>query len=238
VPGRLRLLVALAAFAALGNSAIDLLAQSKALFAAQAEPIGAGETSVRRGASEAAVSLEDELPGLLSTLRVARDGRLFERSFHFGLNAQVLWAPDAARLAITGSESGANGQFRTAVVTLSDDTIGWLDLTPSIERTFGHPVKCGHDETPNVVAVTWRSNRRLVVAAEIINHSNCDSFGTFSAFDVDVVTGHVEHAYDQLEAKRRWHAALGPELLAAPDQCIRTPPACFVATNHPELHKD
>ena len=27
-------------------------------------------------------------------------------------------------------------------------------------------------------------------------------------------------------------------LLAAPDDCSRTPPACFVATNHPELHKD
>ena len=92
-----------------------------------------------------------------------------------------------------------------------------------------------YPEAPNVAAITWRSNRRLIVAAEIINHSNCDSSGTFSAYEVDVVTGQVERTYEQLDAKRRWHAALGTELLAAPDECVRSPRACFVAANHPEL---
>jgi len=226
--------IALAIGAASSASAISLLAQSSGMFSAQAEAVSAGETSVRRGTFNAAVSLEGELPGFPTTLRVSRSGRLFERPFDFGLNAQVLWSPDASRFAITGSEGGANGQYRTAIVTLAADTLGWLDVTPSIEMMFGHPVKCGYPESPNIAAVTWRSKRRLVVAAEIVNHSNCDSFGTFSAYEVDIVTGHVEHAYDQLDAKRRWRTSLGAELLAAPDHCIRMPAACFVPTNHPE----
>jgi len=213
VSGRLTLPLALAGFAAFAHAAIDLPAQGKALFAAQAEPIGSGETSVRRGAFDTTVSLEGEGLDLPYTLRVARNGRLFERSFTFGLKAEVLWAPDGSRFAITGSTEGANVRFHTAIVTLADDTLGWIDLTPSIEQAFGHPVKCESPEPPNVAAVTWRSNRRLIVAAQIVNHLNCDSVGAFTAYEVNAVTGHVEHTYDQLDATRRWRASLGTALL-------------------------
>src|ERR1044071_8239932 len=111
VLGRSHLVLALAIVATLANG-LSLRAQTARLFAAQAEPIGTGETSVRRGSSEASVSLEGEVPGVPSTLRVTRAGRLFERSIALGLHADVLWSPDASRFAITGSDGGANGQYR------------------------------------------------------------------------------------------------------------------------------
>jgi len=68
---------------AVSTCAAGLRAQSRGMFSAQAEAVGAGETSIRRGAYNVAVSLEDELPGLPTTIRVSRNGRLFERSFDF-----------------------------------------------------------------------------------------------------------------------------------------------------------
>jgi len=110
VSGWPRLLLALAVLAVTEGVAADLVAQGKR-FAIQAEPIGSGETSVRRGAFDTTVSLESEGLDLPYTLRVSRSGRLFERSFAFGLSAEVLWSPDLSRFAITGSAEGANGQF-------------------------------------------------------------------------------------------------------------------------------
>ena len=89
----------------------------------QAEPIALGESSVRSGGDVVvtAISTEDNSSsGFPSTLRVALADRRLERSFDFGLNAQVLWSPDRTRFAVTGSEGGANGQFRTAVVSAYD----------------------------------------------------------------------------------------------------------------------
>ena len=184
------------------------------MFSAQAEAVGAGETSIRRSAYNVAVSLEDELPGLPTTIRVSRNGRLFERSFDFGLNASVLWSPDASRFAITGSGGSATGRFRTAVVSLSDDTLGWLELTRSIEQAFAQPARCDHPQAPDVGAITWWSNRRLVVAAQMADHATCDGSSTFGAYEVDAVTGHVEHSYERVEARRRWGSLLGTKLQA------------------------
>jgi len=97
-------------------------------------------------------------------------------------------------------------------------------------------VKCGWSELPNVVAVKWlKGATTLLVAAQIIAHSNCDSFGTFTGFVVDAENLRVVKRYNQLEVKRLYGSGLGPELRDADDGCIRSPKSCFVATNHPEL---
>jgi len=133
----------------------------------------------------------DKSDAFPTALRVTSQGRTFEHSFDFGLNAELLWSPSGERFAITGSEGGANGQYRSAVVTVTPNGLVWLDLTPAIERAFGHPVKCGYLETPNVAAITWLFDAQLVLAAQIINHSNCDSFGTFVAFEFNVGSGRL-----------------------------------------------
>jgi hypothetical protein len=73
------------------------------------------------------------------------------------------------------------------------------------------------------------------VAAEVVNHSNCDSFGTFKAYEVDPAAMTVVRALNQFEAKRDLKPLLGKELRLAPDECIRKPESCYVSTNHPEI---
>jgi len=162
-------------------------------------------------------------------------GRLDAR-IGFGLDTEVLWSPDSKAFTVTGSESGANSQYQTAVFYLLEGRLQAVELTPLVTQAFGHPVKCGWPEPPNVGAVRWLvPSKRLLVAAEIIHHSNCDSFGTFKAYAVDLSGPRIVKAYNQLEAKRFFGSDLGPELLQADDNCIRNPPSCFVLFNHPEL---
>lgn len=154
----------------------------------------------------------------------------------FGLDTEVLWSPDSRAFTVTGSEEGANGLYVTSVFYLLHGRLKQVELTPLITQAFGHPVKCGWLEPPNVAAVRWIvPSKKLLVAAEIIHHSNCDSFGTFMAYAIDLSGPRIVKAYGQLEAKRLFGSDLGPELLQADDNCIRNPPACFVPFNHPEL---
>jgi len=83
-------------------------------------------------------------------------------------------------------------------------------------------------------AIAWLSNTRLLVAAEIMAHSNCDSNGTFVAYEFDVSARRVGRRYGQLEVKQRWSEAIGDELRNASDECIRHPHQCAVPYNHPD----
>lgn len=210
--------------------------QSDGLFGSRAVSVGFGGSSVSPDGSVRASVAEiddDTVDGFPAVLRVQIGTRAMERKFTFGLNAQVLWHPERRQFAVTGSEGGAVGQFQTAVVTIDDGGLGWYDPTVLVERAFGHPVKCAWPEAPNVGAIAWLSERRLLVAAEIMPHSNCDSMGTFAAYELDVVARRLGRRHGQLEVKRRWPDALGAELRNAPDECIRHPRACFVPFNHP-----
>lgn len=171
---------------------------------------------------------DDKSDGFPAVLRVRSGATVIEQRFDFGLNAEIVWSPGRTRFALTGSHDGANGQFRTAVVTVGTPRLGWFDVTPVIEAAVGHPARCDWPEAPNVGAITWLSETRLLVAGEIINHSNCDSFGTFTAYEVDVARRRIERRHDQLDVKRRWPIELGSELLQAPDACITNPGSCRV----------
>lgn len=155
---------------------------------------------------------------------------------NFGLNAQVLWSGDSKAFALTGSQTGANGQYRTTVFVLREKSLVAFPLTNLIERAFGHPVKCGWPEVPNVAAVKWLNrSKQLLVAAQIYPHSNCDSFGTFKGYVIDIAQKRVIRIYNQLEVKGLFAADIGPWLKDADDGCIRNPRSCYVMANHPEL---
>jgi hypothetical protein len=155
---------------------------------------------------------------------------------NFGLNAEVLWSPDSKAFTITGSSEGATGQYHTDVFIVGNDRLIHIPLTNLIERAFGHPVKCGWPEVPNVVAVKWlKGSSTVLLAAEIIPHTNCDSMGTFKGFVVDIQTKHVLRVLDQLKVKRLYGSDLADMLKGANDECLITPRSCFVSTNHPEL---
>ena len=165
-------------------------------------------------------------------------GRKLTARIFFGLNTEVLWSPDSKAFAVSGSSEGANGLYWTDVFLIEGERLVTIPLAPLIQRTFGHPVKCGWPEDPNVAAVTWtEASTRILLAAEIIHHSNCDSFGTFKAYEVHLPTKTVIKTYDQLETKKLFKPELGTELAGAPDNCVRNPKSCYVQANHPSLNK-
>jgi len=112
-----------------------------------------------------------------------------------------------------------------------------ISLTPLVHKAFGAPVKCAVPEKPNVGALKWIDNRRIVVVAQIIQHSVCDSFGTFKAYEIDVRDRRVVRSYGQLVAKKRFADDLGSLVKDAPDHSVTDPRSCWVSTNHPSTKK-
>lgn len=151
-----------------------------------------------------------------------------------GALAELLWSGDASAFAVTSSDGGAVGTYHAVIVGAGGNgKIVSRDLSPLVIRAFGHPVKCDEPEDPNIAAVTWLpGSSRLIVAAEIPPHSNCDSFGTFRAYEVDWRSMRVVRGYDQITAKQLFGKAMGSELRSAPDDCVRRPRSCWVSTNH------
>jgi hypothetical protein len=166
-------------------------------------------------------------------LMVETNGKRLAASIAFVLDAEIIWSPDSNAFSLTGSLQGANGQYRTDVFVIPADKLVPLHLTDVIEKQFGNPVRCGWPEPPNVAAIKWLvPSRRLLVASEIIHHSNCDSFGTFKAYAIDMgQEPRITKEYDQLQVKRLFREDLGGELLQADDNCIRDPKSCRIASN-------
>jgi hypothetical protein len=184
--------------------------------------------------------LDDDADDFPTEVKVSTTKTTLVSTIEFGLNAEILWSEDSRAFSISGSSEGANGRYHTDVFVLRGNRLNHARLTGLIENAFGHPVKCGWPESPNVAAIKWleRGSIQILVAAEIINHSNCDSMGTFKAYRVDVEKRQITRIYDQLKAKNLFGAELGPELKDANDACITKPTSCYVSTNHPELdHK-
>jgi hypothetical protein len=169
-------------------------------------------------------------------VEVSVGGKTLTVKIFFGLNTEVLWSPDSQAFAVSGSSEGANGQYWTEVFLVRSGRLDPLPLAEIVRNAFGHPVKCGWPEFPNIAAVTWiKASERILVSAEIIHHSNCDSFGTFKAYEIDIPSKKITKTYDQILAKRLFGDQLGEELSSAPDNCIRDPKSCYVGANHPSL---
>ena len=180
--------------------------------------------------------LDDNAEDFPTEVKVRAENVTLISSIHFGLDAELLWSEDSKAFAITGSSGGAMGQYHTDVFVVRPNKLIRLPLTHLIEVAFGHPVKCSWPEAPNVAAIKWLDgSRMLLVAAEILPHSNCDSMGTFRGFVVDVQNQRIVRSFDQLAVKRLYGSDLGQELRDSDDSCIRKPQSCFVSTNHSEL---
>ncbi|WP_443750824.1 hypothetical protein [Asticcacaulis solisilvae] len=161
-----------------------------------------------------------------------RLGRLDIATADF-VDAELVWAPDSSGAFFTGSEGGAVGQFNLHVIRRRNGRLTETDLSPLVRKAFGHPVRCFSPEDPNVGGIRWLGPRRVLVAAEIPPHSNCDNMGTFRAYIVDLDRMKVVRSYDQLTTKRLFGSSIGQELKGADDSCIRQPASCWV----PQLHQ-
>lgn len=166
-------------------------------------------------------------------LVVQHHGRTETLRAGLGVGSELLWSPDSNAFSLTTSDEGRNGVFKTFLYAITRDGVTRIDVNQKIRDVFGHPVKCSWPEPPNIAALAWvRSSSRVLIAAEIVHHSVCDSYGTFVVYEVELATQRVVKTYDQLVAKRLFHAYLGGELRQANDECIINPKQCEVPANH------
>lgn len=166
-------------------------------------------------------------------ISIHRGGTAFwNRKITPAVGIEIGWASDSKAFFVTTSNAGRNGGYELALYFVKERTVQVKEVTPLIQKAFGHPVKCGWKEDPNVAAVKWVDSSTLIVAAEIMNHSNCDSYGTFRAYEVALPELRITKEFAQIEAKRMFSADLGWELKDAPDQCIRHPKSCWIPANH------
>jgi hypothetical protein len=184
---------------------------------------------------------DESADGFPAKITVTTEQGQLAATIQFGLDAEVLWSPDSNSFAVTGSLQSANGPFQTDVFAIHGDQLERVSISRLITLTFGHPVKCGWPESPNVGAIRWVvPSQQILVAAEIVHHSNCDSFGTFKAYTVELAGPRILKTYNQLQTKRLFASDLGEELIQANDKCIRDPRSCYVPANHeepaPDLH--
>jgi hypothetical protein len=179
-----------------------------------------------------ASSINDRDGGVRLTLR--RHGtRIWSQRETPGVGIEAAWAPDSKAFFVTSSGGGRNGFYFLTVFFVNEDAVRELDVTPPIETAFGHPVKCQDKEPPNIAGLKWLSDSSgLIAVAEIVGHSNCDSNGTFRAYQLSLPEGRISGSYDQIEAKRLFGGDLGWEIKNAPDRCILRPKSCWQYFNH------
>ena len=144
------------------------------------------------------------------------------------------WSPDSKAFFVTYSEGGSVGNFEVKVYYPSKKGIKIIDPTLAVQKDFlNHYPKCFDPETPNLAGITWiKDSRRLLIAAEVLPHSNCDMMGTFAAYEIEVPSGNIIKKYGQLEAKKQFWNLLGPELRNSNDNCFTTPGSCEIPMLH------
>ena len=133
----------------------------------------------------------------------------------------------AARLAIpvlAGAETPAGDWFAPR---------GNGSLSTAAHNPCGGTPRCFEPETPNVSALAWsRDGKRLLLAAQVLPHANCDDMGTFRLYEVAVPIGTILHRHDQRDAKARFGKLPGPSCVRPTAAAFRTPGSCFIPALH------
>ncbi len=144
------------------------------------------------------------------------------------------WSADSKAFFLNYSNGGTVGEYDVKIYYPSRDGVRTIDPTRSVRQDFrAHYPKCFSPETPNIAGVAWlEGSRRLLVAAQVLPHSNCDAMGTFAAYEVEIPSGNILRKHGQLEAKSRFWELLGPELRRANDACIRDSESCWIPALH------
>lgn len=147
---------------------------------------------------------------------------------------EIGWSATSALFFVTYSDGGAVGTYHASAYLFSPRSIKKMDLTGAARRDFqSHYPKCFSPEEPNIVGVAWSADStKLLVAAQVLPHSNCDNMGTFSLYAVAVPNGRIIDRIPQTAAKASLHDVLGQELRAAEDGCFSQVGSCLIPALH------
>jgi hypothetical protein len=147
---------------------------------------------------------------------------------------EIAWSRSSDLFFASYSDGGAVGNYHVSAYRLSGGHMQKIDLTSAVRRDFlSRYPKCFSPEEPNIAGVAWSANSsKLLVAAEVLPHSNCDNMGTFSLYEVAVPGGKIVRRLSQLAAKASFNHLLGPELRAADDSCLTRAGSCRIPALH------
>jgi hypothetical protein len=162
-------------------------------------------------------------------------GRRFKTDIGELVNCEVLWSPDSQALGVTYSDGGSVGTYHARIYRVEQGGFQVEDPSAEVDEVFlSQKLVCFRPEAPNVGVICWLGgSTRILLAAEIPPHSNCDNSGTFKAYEVSLPSGEVVRTYGQIEAKRLFGRHLGTELRHANDGCLLRPKSCQI----PALHR-
>jgi hypothetical protein len=169
-----------------------------------------------------------------TTLAVDEGGRKFTISTEGWPCPEIGWSPASDVFFVNYSDGGAIGTYHVAAYQLSKGRLAEIRLASEVRRDFleRYP-KCFSPEEPNIAGIAWaNSATRLLIAAQVIPHSNCDNMGTFMLYEVAVPSGKVIRRFSQIEAKALFYNLLGPELRSADDSCLSDPSSCLIPMLH------
>jgi hypothetical protein len=166
--------------------------------------------------------------------RFVLDGREFAVETYAWSCPEVGWSASSAMFFVTYSDGGAVGSYHVAAYRISAGKMEKIDLDDAVRRDFQkHYPKCDSPEEPNIAGVAWsEDSTKLLVAAEVLPHSNCDDMGTFNLYTVAVSNGRIIDRIPQLAAKASVYSLLGPELRNADDGCFSQVGSCWIPALH------
>jgi hypothetical protein len=147
---------------------------------------------------------------------------------------EIGWSPTSTLFFVTYSDGGAVGTYHVSVYRISAGRMEKIDPTGAVRWDFQrHYPKCDSPEQPNIAGVAWSADStELLVAAQVLPHSNCDNMGTFNLYTVAVSNGRIIDRIPQLPAKASLYGILGQELRAADDGCFSRVGSCWIPTLH------
>jgi hypothetical protein len=138
-----------------------------------------------------------------------------------GWRTEVLWSPDSKAFAVNQTEGGGGIGQHTYIFYLGENDLRRVDVSPPVEKAFGFPVKCEVPVPPNTAIIQWLDSNRVLVAAEIVPVSICESRGTFKTYELLLPDLVIQHVYGQAESKTMFRDALGCELRSADDSSAK-----------------
>lgn len=147
---------------------------------------------------------------------------------------EIGWSPASDTFFVNHSDGGAVGTYHVVVYRLSKGRLTEIRLAPALRLdVLDRYPKCFRPEEPNMLGIAWASDAtRLLVAAQVLSHSNCDNMGTFGLYELAIPSGTMIRRFSQDEAKTLFHDLLGPELHAADDGCFSKPGSCSIPMLH------
>lgn len=141
-------------------------------------------------------------------------GRCYRTDIGSLTAAEVLWSPDSKAFALTYSDGDVVGNYHLVIYWATPSGFRIQDLTPALHKRARRWRKvCDGDDPTNVGAICWRRDyQRIVIGAEVPNHSVCPDMGSFRAYEVELPSSRIVQEWPESAARRLFAGALGTEL--------------------------